>query len=101
MVLSSPPPFLFALAELPPLPAARPIARAALLVGRHRMGSPRNLCATIAICGWMRRSTRALVQHAGLAQALRVDVPIVVFPGDAATPDAMFPNNVSATVPRN
>jgi hypothetical protein len=40
---------------------------------------------------------RALVQHAALAQALREDVPVVVFPGDASTPDAMFPNNVFAT----
>ncbi|HEX7129779.1 MAG TPA: arginine deiminase-related protein, partial [Rhodanobacteraceae bacterium] len=40
---------------------------------------------------------RALVQHAALAQALREDLPVVVFPGDASTPDAMFPNNVFAT----
>jgi hypothetical protein len=40
---------------------------------------------------------RALAEHAALASALRESVPIVVFPGDPATPDAVFPNNVFAT----
>lgn len=42
---------------------------------------------------------RALAQHQALAQALRADLPVVVFPGDAATPDAVFPNNVFGTAP--
>jgi hypothetical protein len=42
-------------------------------------------------------ATRALAEHAALASALRECVPTVVFPGDAATPDAVFPNNVFAT----
>jgi len=42
---------------------------------------------------------RALVEHAALASALRECVPTVVFPGDPATPDAVFPNNVFATAP--
>jgi len=42
---------------------------------------------------------RALAQHAQLASALRVCVPTLVFPGDAATPDAVFPNNVFASAP--
>jgi len=42
---------------------------------------------------------RALAQHAALAAALRECLPIVVFPGDPATPDAVFPNNVFATAP--
>ena len=40
----------------------------------------------------------ALVEHAGLAAALRTCLPTIVFPGDATTPDAVFPNNVFATV---
>jgi hypothetical protein len=40
---------------------------------------------------------RALAEHAALASALRESLPTVVFPGDAATPDAVFPNNVFAT----
>jgi hypothetical protein len=42
---------------------------------------------------------RALIEHAALASALREVLPVVVFPGDAATPDAVFPNNVFATAP--
>ena len=42
---------------------------------------------------------RALAQHAELASALRACVPTVVFPGDAHTPDAVFPNNVFASAP--
>lgn len=44
-------------------------------------------------------SARALTQHAALASALRECLPTIVFPGDAKTPDALFPNNVFATVP--
>jgi hypothetical protein len=44
-------------------------------------------------------SLRALAEHAALAAALRECVPTVVFPGDPATPDAVFPNNVFATAP--
>lgn len=39
----------------------------------------------------------ALSEHAALASALRELVPTIVFPGDALTPDALFPNNVFAT----
>ncbi len=43
---------------------------------------------------------RALLQHAILARELSACLPVMVFPGDAATPDALFPNNVFATVPQ-
>ena len=42
---------------------------------------------------------RALAQHAALASALRESLPTLVFPGDPAAPDGVFPNNVFATVP--
>lgn len=42
---------------------------------------------------------RALAQHSALAQALRADCPVITFPGDPATPDGIFPNNVFATAP--
>lgn len=42
---------------------------------------------------------RALAQHSALAQALRADCPLITFPGNPATPDAVFPNNVFATAP--
>jgi len=39
----------------------------------------------------------ALREHHALHRALSQDVPVVCFPGDEATPDAVFPNNVFAT----
>ena len=41
----------------------------------------------------------ALGQHRALADALSMSLPVQVFPGSAETPDAVFPNNVFATVP--
>ncbi len=42
---------------------------------------------------------RALAQHRGLQQVLSRQRPVLCFPGDAATPDALFPNNVFASAP--
>ncbi|HSM13298.1 MAG TPA: arginine deiminase-related protein [Thermoanaerobaculia bacterium] len=42
---------------------------------------------------------RALEEHRRLAEALAGTLPVMVLPGDPATPDAVFPNNVFATVP--
>ncbi len=42
---------------------------------------------------------RALVQHRGLHRALSDELPVLCFPGDPDAPDALFPNNVFATVP--
>lgn len=39
----------------------------------------------------------ALAEHRALQRALSADVPVFAFPGDPATPDAVFPNNVFAT----
>ncbi|MES2859193.1 MAG: arginine deiminase-related protein [Pseudomonadota bacterium] len=41
---------------------------------------------------------RASAQHRDLHRALATDLPTVCFAGDPATPDAVFPNNVFATV---
>jgi hypothetical protein len=40
---------------------------------------------------------RALAEHAALARALASEIPVVTFPGDPTTPDAVFPNNVWGT----
>src|SRR6185437_10148188 len=93
--------FRSALAELPLAPNARATARAAFLVAP----AAKELAAESARDNrYMQMDVpfdaqRALVQHANLAQALRGDVPTIAFPGDPATPDAMFPNNVFATTP--
>jgi hypothetical protein len=42
---------------------------------------------------------RALAQHRALVAAVGMSLPVQVFPGSADTPDAVFPNNVFATVP--
>jgi len=42
---------------------------------------------------------RAVIEHVRLAQRLSSALPVVTFPGDPATPDAVFPNNVFATIP--
>jgi hypothetical protein len=42
---------------------------------------------------------RALAEHRRLARELSAELPVKVFAGEAATPDAVFPNNVYATVP--
>ena len=39
----------------------------------------------------------ALAEHRALQRALVADLPVFAFPGDPATPDAVFPNNVFAT----
>lgn len=41
----------------------------------------------------------ALNQHRGLQRALASELPVLCFAGDAQTPDAVFPNNIFATVP--
>jgi hypothetical protein len=42
---------------------------------------------------------RALRQHRGLQRVLSATLPTIGFAGNPATPDAVFPNNVFATVP--
>ncbi|HET6553455.1 MAG TPA: arginine deiminase-related protein [Dyella sp.] len=101
MITRSPAAFLQAFAQLAPIEGAAATARGAFLV------TP----ADFALATESARDNRymdlsqsvepshALAQHAALAQALREDVPIITFPGDAHTPDAVFPNNVFATAP--
>lgn len=101
MFVTSPAEFLSAFAELSPSAGAHATARGAFLVAP----AASELAAESARDNrYMQMeqgfdANRAIVQHAALAQALRDDVPVVTFPGDASTPDAMFPNNVFATAP--
>ncbi|HMM56353.1 MAG TPA: arginine deiminase-related protein [Rudaea sp.] len=101
MIVTAPDAFLAELAKLPPVPVARATASAAFMVAP----AAAELAAESARDNrYMRMDgpfdpLRALAQHAALAAALRVDCPVIVFPGDTATPDAMFPNNVFGTAP--
>ena len=101
MITTSPTEFLAAYAALEPLVGATATARAAFMVAP----------AEFSLASESARDNRymdlaqavdplqALAQHSALAQALRADCPVITFPGDPATPDAVFPNNVYATMP--
>ena len=101
MITTSPSDFLHAHAALPPLPHAAATAQAAFLVApadfmlaAESARDNRYMDMSLAV-----DPSKALAQHSALARALRADLPIITFPGDPATPDAIFPNNVFATAP--
>jgi hypothetical protein len=101
VITTSPTEFLAAFAALAPLPDAAATARAAYLVAPAEFAlaaesarDNRYMDMSLAV-----DPLKALAQHSALAQALRADVPVITFPGDPATPDAVFPNNVFATAP--
>ncbi|MEO6799600.1 MAG: arginine deiminase-related protein [Rhodanobacter sp.] len=101
MITRSATEFLDIFTTLSPLPGAAATARAAFLVAP----------ADFSLAAESARDNRymdvsravdpltALAQHSALAQALREDLPVITFPGDPATPDAVFPNNVFGTAP--
>lgn len=101
MITASPTEFLEAFATLAPLPDAAATARAAYLVApaeftlaAESARDNRYMDINLAV-----DPLKALAQHSALAQALRADLPVITFPGNPATPDAVFPNNVFATAP--
>lgn len=101
MITTSPSEFLHAFAALAPRPDAAATARAAFLVAptgfalaEESARDNRYMDMRLAV-----DPLKALAQHGALAQALRADLPVITFPGDPATPDAVFPNNVFATAP--
>ncbi|MBS0383634.1 MAG: amidinotransferase [Proteobacteria bacterium] len=101
MIVTSPSEFLGAVAQLPPHAGTRATAKAAFLVApaanELAAESARDNRYMEMAAGF--DTQRALAQHAALARALREDVPVITFPGDPETPDAMFPNNVFGTAP--
>lgn len=101
MIVTSPDAFLEAFAALPPLPEERATARGAFLLAPAEFALAAESARDNRYMDLDRAvdPLRALAQHATLAQALRADCPVVTFPGDPATPDAVFPNNVFATAP--
>jgi hypothetical protein len=101
VITTSPTEFLDAFATLAPLPEASATARAAYLVApaefalaAESASDNRYMDMDITV-----DPLKALAQHSVLAQALRTDVPVITFPGNPATPDAVFPNNVFGTAP--
>lgn len=100
MITSSPTEFLAAFAALPPLSqpatprAAFLVAPADFALAAESARDNRYMDIGLAV-----DPLKALAQHGALAQALRADCPVIVFPGEPSTPDAVFPNNVFATAP--
>jgi hypothetical protein len=82
-------------------PSAPATARAAFLVAPHGFALAEESASDNRYMQMSAQAdaTRALAEHAALAAALRDSVPTIVFPGDASTPDAVFPNNVFASAP--
>ena len=101
MITTSPAEFLEACAALAPLPDAAATARAVFLVAPAEFALAAESARDNRYMDVSRAvdPLRALAQHGALAQALRADLPVITFPGDPATPDAVFPNNVFATAP--
>ncbi len=93
--------FVAAVRALPPLPNPRTTARAIMLIAPHGLRVSEQTArdnAYMAV-GKAVDGDRALAQHALLAQAIAADtgLPVRIFAGDPATPDACFPNNVYAS----
>ena len=76
-------------------------ARGALLVSPHgfRLAEESESDNLYMAHGAATVEERALAEHTALARAIASTLPTVVFAGDPATPDAVFPNNVFATSP--
>ncbi|OOG57085.1 amidinotransferase [Rhodanobacter sp. B05] len=101
MITTSAIDFLDAFTALAPLPGAAATARVAFLVAPAEFSLAAESAQDNRYMD-MRHVVdplQALAQHSALAQALRADVPVITFPGDPATPDAVFPNNVFGTAP--
>ncbi len=102
MIVDSPAAFRAALAALPPpAPGAAATARGALLVTPvgFRLAEESERDNLYMVHGTETSEARALAEHAALAAAIGSTLPVVAFPGQAETPDAVFPNNVFATAP--
>lgn len=101
MLVTSPAAFLDAFATFAPLPGAAATTRGAFLVAPADFALAAESARDNRYMAMDRTvdPLRALAQHQSLAQALREDIPVIVFPGDPATPDAVFPNNVFGTAP--
>lgn len=101
MLTTDPDEFLAAFPILEPRPDRSPTARTAFLVSPSGFSLATESASDNRYMDLAQAPDPqlALVQHATLAERLRQDVPVIVFPGDPDCPDGVFPNNVFATAP--
>ncbi len=101
MIVRTPSEFLDAFAALKPLENPQATARGAFLLAPADFSLAQETATDNKYMAMDQvvDPLKALAQHSNLASALRQDVPIIVFPGDPTTPDAVFPNNVFGTAP--
>ncbi len=92
--------FARAQAEAPLAITARPTAKAAMVVAPDgfRVSGETSGDNRYMRTGHTADDALAHQQHAGLVRAIDRCVPVVRFRGDAASPDAVFPNNAFATI---
>lgn len=91
----------FAAAAAQTFDASRAVPKAVFLVAPEGMSLAAESAQDNTYMAMAERidAEAALAEHRALAKALSAHVPVVTFPGDPSTPDAVFPNNVFATAP--
>jgi hypothetical protein len=101
VLVETPAAFRAAVAALPAEPWGPAVPRAALLVAPHgfRLADESRSDNRYMASGADVSEARALAEHRELERRLSATLPVHPFPGDPATPDAVFPNNAFATVP--
>jgi hypothetical protein len=101
MIVDSPAAFRAAFSRLAPVASTAVTASGVLLVTPvgFRLAEESEADNLYMAHGAPTSEARALAEHARLASELGNSLPVVVFPGRAETPDAVFPNNVFATAP--
>ncbi|MET0232099.1 MAG: arginine deiminase-related protein [Rhodanobacteraceae bacterium] len=99
MIVTDPAEFLAAYSEARFPARARATARAAFLVSPAATALAAESASDNRYMDLAHAfdTTRALVEHTGLARRLGEDVPAITFAGDALAPDGMFPNNAFGT----
>ena len=101
MIVTTPAEFLDAFSKLPPDPPPRSLRGVFMIEPDHFSVSTETTADNV----YMDTASevdpeRALAQHRELARTINAcGVPVVRFPGNAQTPDDVFPNNVFATTP--
>jgi len=101
VIVTTPAEFLDAFSKLPPDPPPTPLRGVFMIEPDHFSVSTETTADNV----YMDTASevdpeRALAQHRELARTINAcGVPVVCFPGNAQTPDDVFPNNVFATTP--